>query len=118
MNIDECSTCIKRKTAYCPNSSKCLNTEDKPYYQNRIMLLEKNQQLKIQISAREEEYLKLKNQQKDFIKYLEDEIKRLEEVQVTSLEEITGKDYLNKIKKEILSKYEEIIGGVEYDRNK
>lgn len=52
----------------------------------------------------------LKNQQNEFIKYLEDEIKILEEVQVTSLEEITGKNYLIKTKKEILSKYKEIIG--------
>ena len=42
----ECESCIKRKTMFCPNSSKCWNTEDKPYWQNRIMLLEENQKLK------------------------------------------------------------------------
>lgn len=41
----ECETCIKRKTMYCPNSSKCKCTENKPYYQNRIMLLEENEKL-------------------------------------------------------------------------
>ena len=46
MNIRECETCIKRKTIYCPNSSECLETEDKMHYQNRTMLLEQNNQLK------------------------------------------------------------------------
>lgn len=46
MNEIECETCIKRKTKYCPNSSECSENIDKPYYQNRIMLLEENQQLK------------------------------------------------------------------------
>ena len=45
MNI-ECEQCIKRKTMYCPNSSKCYELEDKPQWQNRIMLLEENQLLK------------------------------------------------------------------------
>lgn len=42
----ECETCIKRKTMYCPNSSECMSREDKPFYQNRIMLLEENEKLK------------------------------------------------------------------------
>ena len=42
----ECETCIKRKTPYCPTSIECMATDDMPYYQNRIMLLEENQQLK------------------------------------------------------------------------
>lgn len=47
MNNDmECVTCIKRKTKWCPNSSECYETIDKPYYQNRIMLLEENQKYK------------------------------------------------------------------------
>lgn len=45
----ECELCIKRKTIYCPNSSKCMETENKPYYQNRVMLLEENKQLKDQL---------------------------------------------------------------------
>ncbi len=36
----ECESCIKRKTAYCPTSMKCMATDDMPYYQNRIMFLE------------------------------------------------------------------------------
>lgn len=42
----ECESCVKRKTMYCPNSFKCYATKDKPYWQNRIMLLEENNQLK------------------------------------------------------------------------
>lgn len=46
MNKEECELCIKYKTMYCPNSNDCYMTQNKPYYQNRIMLLEENQQLK------------------------------------------------------------------------
>ena len=46
MTSRECETCIKRKTVYCPTSIECMATDDKPYYQNRIMLLEENQELK------------------------------------------------------------------------
>ena len=53
MNEIECETCIKRKSEYCPNSSECYNTIDKPFYQNRIMLLEENQKLKEQLEASE-----------------------------------------------------------------
>ena len=42
----ECESCVKRKTTYCPNSSECYDTEEMPYYQNRIMLLGENQKLK------------------------------------------------------------------------
>lgn len=42
----ECESCIKRKTVYCPTSMECMATDDMPYYQNRIMLLEENNQLK------------------------------------------------------------------------
>ncbi len=45
----ECESCIKRKTPYCPNSTECMATDDMPYYQNRIMLLEENKQLKEQL---------------------------------------------------------------------
>lgn len=38
----ECESCIKRKTPYCPTSIECMATDDMPYYQNRIMLLEEN----------------------------------------------------------------------------
>ena len=69
MNEIECETCIKRKTKYCPNSSECSETIDKPYYQNRIMLLEENQQLKgslqtyeILLKANIEENQQLKKQ--------------------------------------------------------
>lgn len=42
----ECETCIKKKTSYCPASMECMATDDMPYYQNRIMLLEENQKYK------------------------------------------------------------------------
>lgn len=42
----ECVGCIKRKTPYCPTSMECMDTEDMPYFRNRIMLLEENQKLK------------------------------------------------------------------------
>lgn len=42
----ECESCIKRKTVYCPTSMECMATDDMPYYQNRIMLLEENKRLK------------------------------------------------------------------------
>ena len=45
----ECETCIKRKTLYCPTSIECMATDDMPYYQNRIMLLEENEQLQEKI---------------------------------------------------------------------
>lgn len=46
----ECESCIKRKTVYCPTSMECMATDDMPYYQNRIMLLEENKQLKDKLS--------------------------------------------------------------------
>ena len=46
----ECESCIKRKTPYCPNSTECMATDDMPYYQNRIMLLEENKELKDKLS--------------------------------------------------------------------
>ena len=45
MNNVECESCVKRKTMYCPNSFKCYATKNKPYWQNRIMLLEENKEL-------------------------------------------------------------------------
>lgn len=41
----ECETCIKRKTLYCPSTNECMYTDDMPYYQNRVMLLEENKKL-------------------------------------------------------------------------
>jgi hypothetical protein len=49
----ECESCIKRKTPYCPNSGECMTTENMPYYQNRIMLLEENKQLKEKVNKLE-----------------------------------------------------------------
>lgn len=54
----ECETCIKRKTTYCPTSMECMATDDMPYYQNRIMLLEENKELKEQLQNISNEFLK------------------------------------------------------------
>ena len=59
----ECESCIKRKTTYCPNSMECMATDDMPYYQNRIMLLEENQEL-----------MKLQNNWNELKNYLEKQI--------------------------------------------
>ena len=114
----ECETCIKRKTVYCPNSIECMATDDKPYYRNKIMLLEENQELKKQLEDTNEELELVRcdlhnrtserdgyerklneclSQQKEFIKYLEDNYKETQDIW-----------YIK-----ILQKYEEIIGGKE-----
>lgn len=139
----ECDTCIKRKTTFCPTSMECMATDDMPYYQNRIMLLEENQELKNQLEEHKNIYIKKVNnflaenvepdpedlymaeleqramdcelmeiQQKEFIKYLEDEIKALEK---DILETIDDMDiYIKQVKlliiEEILQKYKEITG--------
>ena len=123
----ECETCIKRKTPYCPTSIDCMATDDMPYYQNRIMLLEENEQLKKQLENINEqanylrksverkegtiidlqnervpytnEYVaKLENQQKEFIDWLEDKIK------------FSTKPTTCVLLKSILQNYKEIIG--------
>lgn len=104
----ECETCIKRKTVYCPTSIECMATDDMPYYQNRIMLLEENQELKKKLKDKTEDYRRMKDnfdskvdvltkiatQQKEFINYLEDNWKQTQDIW-----------YIK-----ILQKYKEIIG--------
>ena len=106
MHEIECETCIKRKTKYCPNSSECYETIDKPYYQNRIMLLEEIQQLKgslqtyeilLKANVEENQQLKEQLQQKEFIKYLKSMLS-------------SEKDNFSVARvKDILEKYKEII---------
>lgn len=122
MKSRECETCIKRKTVYCPTSIECMSTDDKPYYQNRIMLLEENQELKKQLEEYKKKLMRitkmeikqideatfvgidyfqdkcivLKAQQKEFIKYLEDNWKQTQDIW-----------YIK-----ILQKYKEIIGEI------
>ena len=105
---EECETCIKRKTVYCPTSIECMATDDKPYYQNRIMLLEENQELKKQLTTYQilhrdckvdnlkniSKIEEMENQQKEFIKFLEDNWKQTQDIW-----------YIK-----ILQKYKEIIG--------
>jgi len=45
----DCKTCIKRKTIYCPNSVECFDVLQLPYYQDKTMLLEENNDLKQKI---------------------------------------------------------------------
>ena len=114
MNDRECETCIKKKTVYCPNSCKCYETETKPYYQNRIMLLEENQKLKKQLKEQDYTSVYLKgctdtkdkylSQQKEFIKCLEK----------LAHQDTVPSDFANGCKVAYgiaLSKYKEIIGG-------
>ena len=106
----ECETCIKRKTPYCPTSIDCMATDDMPYYQNRIMLLEENESLKKQLEENKTTYLfrldsvvtAYKNQQQDFIEYLENEIN----INPYDISDYNYEDIINTI----LSKYKEIIG--------
>lgn len=75
MNDIECETCVKRKTMFCPNSIKCYATKDKPFWQNRIMLLEEKQQLQFQLKQKEKQL----NDIKDYIKnhgYPNENVKR------------------------------------------
>lgn len=115
----ECETCIKRKTTYCPNSIECMDTNDMPYYQNRIMLLEENKELKRQIEdiseelelvrcdlhnrtserdSYEREINECLSQKKEFIKYLEDMLD--DENDIFSVVRV----------KNVLQKHKEIIG--------
>ena len=92
----KCETCIKRKTMFCPNSKKCMAADDKPYYQNKIMLLEENQELKKKLEEYKDKInwyenfevnktidklrLKHNTQQKEFIDYLEDNWKQTQDI--------------------------------------
>ena len=101
MNNVECESCVKRKTMYCPNSFKCYVTKDKPCWQNRIMLLEENNQLK--------------EQKKELRSWLEDEKDRLARECSQIYEDSLGKtrlvneDIFNEVNK-ILSKLNELEG--------
>ena len=125
-----CETCVKRKTIYCPNSDKCFEKEEKPYYQDKIMLLEENQKLKSTLELYkgslhreheaihrandlEEENQELKNQQKEFIEYLENEIMEIRAKWGNALSNVSQLDVAMTVKayEDILSKYKEIIGG-------
>lgn len=76
----ECETCIKRKTVYCPNSIECMATDDKPYYQNRIMLLEENKELKKKYENAVADYEKTmfeKEQLNSLVNSCQEEIRQL-----------------------------------------
>ena len=90
----ECETCVRNKLIYCPSSVDCLATDDKPYYQNRIMILEENWKLKKQLEEKE-------NQQKEFIVYLENKQKQFD---------IIGDAINSGACLGVLLKYKEIIG--------
>lgn len=128
-----CVSCIKRKTPYCPTSIECMATEDMPYYQNRMMLLKENQELKKQLEEYQLQNINLRAdimiqkmafpnklikdktfynlydmstyeellvQQKEFIKYLEDESKEI----------YRDGGLRQNIFRQILQKYKEITG--------
>lgn len=74
MNSIECETCIKRKTMYCPNSAECFDSENKLHYQSRIMLLEENEQLKVNYKAIDEAMSKLMEEIKQLKDVSEDRL--------------------------------------------
>ncbi len=41
-----CGNCVKFKTQYCPCSIDCMATDNKPFYQDKRMLLDENTNLK------------------------------------------------------------------------
>ena len=76
----KCETCIKRKTMHCPNSIKCMATDDKPYYRNKIMLLEENQELKKKYENAVADYEKTmfeKEQLNSLVNSCQEEIRQL-----------------------------------------
>ena len=129
----ECESCIKRKTTYCPNSMECMATDDMPYYQNRIMLLEENQELKLELSGYrqailedkdmlglKEESEELKKQLKEYkrlgFKHLNDKCNKLENQQKEFIEYLENmlddeNDIFSVVRvKDVLQKYKSIIG--------
>lgn len=132
----ECETCIKRKTPYCPTSIDCMATDDMPYYQNRIMLLEENQELKKQLEKtqkclkdmyhinieNDKKLDKKETQQKEFIDYLENEKDRLIKecshhyTDSFDRQHAVNEDMYNEVDKNLL-KYKSIIGVLDEESN-
>ena len=136
MNEIECETCIKRKTVYCPNHVDCYDTINKPYYQNRIMLLEENKQLKellesnskvniadhMYASECEDKLINVKHKQQELKYYLKEQIEKCDEYIKSHKEEISGVVNINEnnrhlilIKRFMMEKeiYEEILSKIE-----
>lgn len=83
----ECETCIKRKTTYCPTSMECMATDDMPYYQNRIMLLEENKQLKDNWNMLKEHLINRYNNGPESISYRQVFIEIRESMQVLEIQQ-------------------------------
>ena len=106
----KCETCIKRKTLFCPTSIKCMATDDKLYYQDKIMLLEENKQLKERIAylersnnRREDTILEQRQEISDLDLYLEQRYSmKIFKSRIKQLEEDNYKQYkeIDKLKKE------------------
>lgn len=121
MGDRECVSCIKRKTPYCPTSMQCMATDDMPYYQNRMMLLKENQELKKQLENANEKIILLQasepmlnykkaleeTRQKEFIEWLENGIEKVKNTEF--LDERIQRAGLIAYNR-VLSKYKEIIG--------
>lgn len=75
-------------------------------------LLEENEKLERQLKKRKRLLNKFKIQQKEFIKFLEDEIKELQKIKETELDCDILKDVIPQLLvcEEILQKYKEVIG--------
>lgn len=111
----ECETCIKRKTPYCPTSIDCMATDDMPYYQNRIMLLEENKVLNQKylnaVADYEEQKFnveQLKKQKEELRSWLEEQIEFVSNITTFTKEiELSHKQQIS-IYRYILDKIEEL----------
>lgn len=61
--MENCYNCIKRKTMLCPNSSKCYDLKDKPFWSDNLLktsldLQKENEQLKKQLDDKSKTFLK------------------------------------------------------------
>ncbi len=77
MNEIKCGNCVKFKTQYCPCSVDCMATDDYPYFQDKRMMLEENQQLKEQNELEFNDFIKFKKEQED--RHLEEKDKLIKE---------------------------------------
>lgn len=117
----ECESCIKRKTPYCPTSMECMATDDMPYYQNRIMLLEENQELKKKLEEHKNIYIKKVNN------FLAENVEPdPEDLYMAELEqraidcelmEMQQKEFINYLEDEIQKKREKAITLTSFKKN-
>lgn len=65
----DCKNCVRRKTSFCPNSKLCYDNLSLPYFQDRIMLLKENEELKRKLYLCTPEIPQ--NSHRDYISYVD-----------------------------------------------